>query len=598
MERNPRESQNPPAPHGLGREKIKPIMETLSDKKGIHTLVKAAEHFGVQHVIISPGSRNAPMTISFNRSGKFTCHSIADERVAGFYALGMALATGKPVIILCTSGTASANYAPAMAEAFYLRAPVVAVTADRPLAWTDQGNGQTIRQENIFKNFSRFAFSLIAEPTTEEEEWLNRRKLSQAFNAARTLDPGPIHINVPVREPLYGVAEYGIGRGYRFYDAMPTERHISSKRMEDMRLILKSSKKVMVLAGQMKPNPELEKAVTRISELPNAVVLTETTSNLDVPLAIDAIDRIIMAVADDKDFIGELMPDLLITIGGYVVSKKLKSLLRQHRPANHWHVHPFDEGLDTYMSLTREIHADPAVFLDRLAPPDFTELKNDYSRKWQRLKSIGNEAHDTFDPGGALTDFRVFSLIYDRAVPEKTVWHLANSTPVRYVQLMGFRSGRVYHGNRGTSGIDGSMSTAAGWAVANPDQTMLMLIGDTSFVYDSNALWNRDVPKNLKIVVINNGGGGIFRIIEGPAEVEELEPFFEAHHPADIKSIAAAFGLEYFHADQAADLEVGFDKLMFETKKAAVLEVTTPAKGNAQVLKDYFARIGKELGKR
>lgn len=557
-------------------------------------LLKAAEHFGAQHVIISPGSRNAPMTLSFNRSGKFTCHSIPDERVAGFYALGMALATRKPVILLCTSGTAAANYAPAMAEAFYLRAPVVAVTADRPLAWTDQGNGQTIRQEGIFRNFSRFAFSLIAEPHTEQDRWLNRRKLSEAFNTARSIDPGPIHINVPVSEPLYDTAQYPDQRGYRFYDALEPERHIGAKRMEDLRSILKSSKKVMVLVGQMRRDPDLERALTRMSALPNVAILSETTSNLDVSGAIDTIDRIIMPLSQRADP-AELMPDLLITLGGYVVSKKIKSLLRDHPPANHWHIHPFDRGLDTYMSLTREIHADPADFFDRLATPEIAETDESYAAAWLRLKHAAREAHENFDAGDAFTDFRAFSTLYDLPTPPDTVWHLANSTPVRYVQLLGCRPGRLQHCNRGTSGIDGSASTAAGWATAHPEKTVLLLTGDMSFIYDSNALWNRDLPSNLKIVVINNGGGGIFRIIEGPATIEELEPYFEAHHPVDIRPLAEAFGLEYLTADHADGLVSAFERLMRHTDRAAILEVTTRADANAPLLKEYFAHIGRAL---
>ena len=569
-------------------------MQTLSDKEGIHTLIKAAEHFGVQHVIISPGSRNSPMTISFSRSGKFTCHSIPDERVAGFYALGMALATRKPVIILCTSGTAAANYAPAMAEAFYLRAPVVAVTADRPLAWTDQGNGQTIRQEGIFRNFSRFAFTLIAEPCTEEDHWLNRRKLSKAFNVARVLDPGPVHINVPVREPLYNTAEYPAEQRYRFYDALEPERRIGPKRMEDLRTILRSSKKTMILVGQMRPDPALEKALVRMSSLPNVVILTETTCNMNIPDAVDTIDRIIMALPEGEE-IKNLMPNLLITLGGYVVSKKIKSLLRTHPPANHWHVHPFDRGLDTYMSLTREIHADPTVFFDDLVASAATEERGEYASKWMGLKNLADQAHRTFHAGGEFTDYLAFSAIYDLPVPQGTVWHLANSTPIRYVQLSGHREDRVQHCNRGTSGIDGSVSTAAGWAMAHPNETVLLVSGDMSFIYDSNALWNRNLPENLKMVVINNGGGGIFRIIEGPAETEELVPFYEANHPVDLKPLAEAFGLEYIQADQAEALEAAFEKLMFQTETAAVLEVKTTTHKNAQVLKDYFEHIGKAL---
>ncbi|MGB6035943.1 MAG: 2-succinyl-5-enolpyruvyl-6-hydroxy-3-cyclohexene-1-carboxylic-acid synthase, partial [Cryomorphaceae bacterium] len=303
----------------------------LSDKKGVQTLILAARDFGVKHVVISPGSRNAPITISFNRSGFFTCHSIPDERSAGFYALGLSLKTGEPVAIVCTSGSASANYLPAITEAFFNRVPIIAITADRPLSWTDQGNGQTIRQEGIFSNHIKNWFSLITEPRNEEEEWQNRRSLSKAFNTALTLDPGPIHINVPLFEPLYHTAKVDAVTAPRFYKSERIDAPIQMAAAKDLAKLVESNTRVMILVGQHRHDRNLLNLLERWSDLPNVVILTETTGNINIPKAIDTIDRIMMPLEKTGSVVG-FMPQLLITLGGYVISKKLKNLLRQHKP--------------------------------------------------------------------------------------------------------------------------------------------------------------------------------------------------------------------------------------------------------------------------
>jgi len=567
---------------------------TISDKKGVQTLVLAARDFGVKHVVISPGSRNAPITISFNRSGFFTCHSIPDERSAGFYGLGLALKTGKPVALVCTSGSAAANYLPAITEAFFNRVPLVAITADRPLSWTDQGNGQTIRQEGIFSNHIKNWFSLITEPRNEEEEWQNRRSLSKAFNTALTLDPGPIHINVPLFEPLYQTAEVDDISAPRFYQSQRVDATIQMEAAKDLAELIESNKRVMILVGQHRHDRSLLNLLERWSELPNVVILTETTGNIGIPKAIDTIDRIVMPL-EKTESPERFMPQVLITLGGYVISKKLKNLLRRHKPLTHWHIHPHESGLDTYMSLTHEIHSDPLHFLTEAFTSIAATGVSDYAEKWMELKNLAAEGHRQYLDEAPYSDFKVFEIINEELEEKNNLTlHLSNSTPVRYIQLLGLSDNLTYHCNRGTSGIDGCTSTAAGWAKADSEKEVLLITGDMSFVYDSNALWNKSLPENLKIIVINNQGGGIFRIIEGSDSEEEREKFFEAHHPADIAQLASAFDLTHVKVHDIASLKEVLPGFLNQ-KSPGILEVVTPAKVNDQILKDYFKKIAERF---
>jgi 2-succinyl-5-enolpyruvyl-6-hydroxy-3-cyclohexene-1-carboxylate synthase len=576
---------------------VKILNLTLSDKRGVQTLIWAAKNFGVKHVVISPGSRNAPLTISFNRSGFFTCHSIADERAAGFFGLGLSLKSMEPVILVCTSGSAAANYLPAITEAFFNRIPLIVVTADRPLSWTDQGNGQTIRQEGIFSNHIKNEFSLIAEPKNEEEEWQSRRQLSKAFNTALTLDPGPVHVNVPLFEPLYQTEEVAENDDNRFYRSELVNKPIEIESASELALEVQNAKKVMILVGQHRFDQRLLDCLQDWSELNNVVVLTETTGNIGIPKAVDTIDRIIMPL-EEADGLEEFMPEVLITLGGYVISKKLKNLLRKYKPDGHWHIHPFESGLDTYMSLTREIHIDPEHFLAETFSKLSRPVRSDYALGWQELKELAEKGHHDYLQEAPYSDFKVFELINDELKnKDGLTLHLSNSTPVRYIQLLGINEKITYHCNRGTSGIDGCTSTAVGWATADPEKEVLLISGDMSFIYDSNGLWNKKLPTNFKAIVINNQGGGIFRIIQGSDVEEEKEKFFEAHHPVNIEHLSAAFGLEYFVSRNLSDLKTTLKQFLAHDMPG-ILEIETPRKVNDQILKDYFKRIAVRFKER
>lgn len=558
----------------------------LSDKKGIQQIVLSLAALGLREIVICPGSRNAPLVASFNRHPHFHCTSIRDERCAGFFALGKAIALREPVALLCTSGSASLNFAPAIAEAYYQKIPLIVLTADRPKAWTDQGDGQTIDQTNLFRNYARFGYELNGDANTSTDLWFIRRCISEGFNNALYLNPGPVHFNIPVGEPLYRT-EQAESFPTRIFKSVPVENRLGEEILKNLASEFFSCERVMILCGQHPSDQILPDAVIQMSSLQNVIVLTESTSNIHHPDFIEQIDRCITGLNDA--LADELKPDLLITVGGAIISKRIKSFLRQHRPLFHWNIDPFDSTRDTYQSLTSAIAMAPGLFLQQLYPYIHT-VRSDYKNKWLPLKKDKEKRHSRFIHDCQYSDLKVFQNIY-RHIPEDTILHIANSSPIRYAQL--FNNTNETYCNRGTSGIDGCTSTAMGAAAARPDKSYLLITGDVAFHYDMNALWNEKNIRNLKIIIINNGGGGIFRIIEGPDEAQEREKFYETTMKANIEKIAAHYNWNYLAIKKEEQLTGVLSEFFSPEKEKIILEIFTDAETNPVVLKDYWKYLNE-----
>ncbi|MEO5502064.1 MAG: 2-succinyl-5-enolpyruvyl-6-hydroxy-3-cyclohexene-1-carboxylic-acid synthase [Ginsengibacter sp.] len=556
----------------------------LSDKKSIQEIVLTLAGLGLKNVIISPGSRNAPLTISFNQHLQFKCISIRDERSAAFFALGMALELKEPVILLCTSGSATLNYAPAIVEAYYQRIPLFVITADRPPEWIGQQDGQSINQENIYKNYIRKSYTLDGETTDEEKLWYNMRCINEGFAIATQTDPGPVHFNVPLREPLYGLKE---AEPFvpKILASDVTKKHFDESEMKELQNIFANSKKVMILAGQESPDTELKSLLVQLAKNSNTIVLCETTSNIHHPEFIEYIDRCLVSLNENE--IKDFMPNLLITVGGAIVSKKIKAILRKNKPSQHWNIHPYDAYVDSYKSLTRPISMDANDFLKQFLQNLNTSSVSDYKSKWNQRASILEKKHQEFIGNLEYSDLYVFSKIYNK-IPGDTNVHFSNSSPIRYAQLFDNSKLKYVHCNRGVSGIDGCTSTAMGAASSNPDQNYILITGDIAFFYDNNAFWNNQLPKNIKIILINNSGGGIFRIIDGPSDEKELEDFFETKHHISAKKLVEFYGLNYLSANEEKTLEQALDQFFNTQQKSTVLEVFTPNEVNPKVLASYF----------
>ncbi len=559
-----------------------------SDKKTISLLTDIFVKKGLRDIILSPGSRNAPIIIAFTQHPAIQAVSVVDERSAAFFALGMAQQKQRAVAIACTSGSAVLNYAPAIAEAYYQKIPLLVLTADRPPHLIDVGDGQTIRQENIFANYIKKSYSLPLEITTEKEKEKVNRLINEAIDETRFPEPGPVHINIPFDEPLYGQMEDVVaGKIVNTFAGFPlVEENIRRTFLKHWH----ESWKTLIIAGQGKFSEKLNTILSHLSGLSQVAVMTETTSNLYAPGFMDEIDNLITEIPEEET--ADFQPELLITFGTSVVSKKIKKLLRAHPAKHHWHISPSGGKRDTYFCLTGVIRTDAADFLTQ-EKENLTGNSGEYRTFWQRHKEQVLQKRTSFLTKTSWCDLKVYEILFCE-IPGNSLLHLGNSTPVRYAQLFGSLPRFSYFSNRGVSGIDGQVSTAAGAAFAAKAKINTVITGDMGFFYDSNALMNLNLTANLKIIVINNGGGDIFRFIPGPDTSAQREPFFATAHHWKAEMLAKAFDLCYFKAGNETELISQLPDFYRENDRPALLEIFTTQVENAQILKEYFGFMGKK----
>jgi len=538
-------------------------------------IIAACRQFEIQTVVISPGSRNAPLTIGFSNHKDFETLSIVDERCAAFFALGIAQQTLKPVALVCTSGSALLNYYPAIAEAYYSQIPLVVISADRPAHLIDIGDGQTIRQENVFKNHILYSANL-----KEFDAENSIKALSKAFSLLRQVK-GPIHINAPFNEPLYEtVATMNdfrfIAEESDFQDTIDYENLASQ---------WNSAKKKMILVGVHSPNAALEILLDKVADDPSVLVFTETTSNLYNKRFVNSIDNLIFNLTEEE--FTSLQPDILLTFGGMIVSKKIKKFLRDYSPKEHWHVNEL-RAFDTYQVLSKHLKIDSHSFFKHFCELVDYDNKSTYESTWTHYKQRIREKHNHYIKTAPYSDLKVFEQVL-KVIPDFSEVQFSNSAIIRYSQLFEMNSTITVFCNRGTSGIDGSTSTALGAAYATQKPTTL-ITGDLSFFYDSNALWNNYIPSDVRIVIINNSGGGIFKIIPGPKKSTALK-YFETPHCLTAEHLCVMFGFEYSTAHNLKTLAEEVVGFYDKSDKPKVLEVFTPSDLNDLVLKEYINNL-------
>ncbi len=550
-----------------------------SNKILSQTITQLCLQKGITNIVISPGSRNAPLIIGFTENKNFKNYSIVDERSAAFFALGMAQQLQQPVALVCSSGSALLNYYPAIAEAFYCDIPLVVLSADRPDYLLNIGDGQTINQENVFKNH-------ILENANcfegEEFQDFNNTIINSALNKAIELK-GPVHINIPFSEPLYETVNELI-----YHPINEEPKSFNSSISEDLKPFLKlwnSTKKKMILVGVMQPNSIEQEFLNSLAEDNSVVVLTETTSNLHHENFFLHIDQLIAPLSEEE--LKDLQPEILLTFGGLIVSKKIKAFLRNYRPKHHWHVDS-KKALDTYFSLNHHFKTSANLFLKQFLSETKT-VESNYQTDWLAKKLYRIKKHKEYEKQISYSDFKVFSEIFSE-LPSNIQLQLSNSATVRYAQLFKIDKSIEMFCNRGTSGIDGCTSTAVGAAVASKKPTVF-ITGDLSFLYDSNALWNNYIPSNFKIIIINNGGGGIFRILPGDKNSENFSTYFETKHQLTAAHLATMYGFEYNSVVEEMEVKDKLTTFFKASEKPSILEIFTPSEINDQVLLDYFKFI-------
>lgn len=550
-------------------------MKQYSSKRSIQILGHVLQQYGINKVVVSPGSRNAPLAIHFSELDDFQCYSIVDERSAAFVGMGMAKSLKHPVAITCTSGSAATNYYPAIVEAFYQNIPLLILTADRPVDFVDIFDGQTIRQKDLYHQHSYGDFQMMEDEKDGSYDY-NLDVVKKAVELCIEKS-GPVHINIPLSEPLYNlVAELPV---------LPSVEKTIQKKNYDISSTLSAewntSKRIMILTGTMDPNPELQLQLTQLVKNHSVVVLTEVNSNLNHDKFFQHIDRYITNFTEE-DY-KTYAPDLLITIGQNVVSKRVKQFLRKAKPKAQWHIDEYWQP-DTYYSLTQKIEIKPETFFSKLLK--FINLEpSPYFNLWDVLRDKLDAKHEAYLPLAGYSDFSLFQQLSD-VIPADYNVHFSNSSAIRYAQLFNFNLHPCYC-NRGTSGIDGCTSTAMGFAMMQ-DQPTLLITGELSFFYDINGLWNQYIPPYTRIVIFNNGEGNIFRIIPGPSGTNAIDELIATKHHRNAELLAKNFGFSYAKAEDDISLSRVLANFFKPDVKPKILEVFTQDSNNADVLKSYF----------
>lgn len=541
------------------------------------SIIEICKAKNIQHIIISPGSRNAPLTIGFASDPFFTCYSLADERCAAFFGMGIAQQTAFPIALVCTSGSALLNYYPAVAEAFYSQIPMVIISADRPTSKIDIGDGQTIRQRNVYENHIVYNANLTEEASNENDILINN-----AINTA-IAQKGPVHINAPFEEPLYNtVEELTVTPTIINLETLP----LQFKEFDQYIDSYKEATKKLILVGVNTPDALSQEMIDWLANDPSVIIMTETTSNLHHPHCVEHIDRIITTFSEE-DFLA-FQPDLLITFGGMVISKRIKAFLRKYKPTQHWHIDTL-RHYDTYNALNKAILDTPENFFQTIKDNIERYTASNYYTWMQSIVTARLAKHEAYLKTIPFSDLSVFETLFAK-LPKGTQLQISNSSAIRYAQLIKIDASNPVYCNRGTSGIDGSTSTAIGAAVATQKPTLL-ITGDIGFLYDSNGLWNNYIPKDFKILLLNNGGGGIFRILPGHKETPVFNTYFETSHHHTAEHLAKMYNFKYRTATNKEELEQQCQLFFEDNNGPAILEVFTPTEVNNTVLSNYFRNM-------
>ena len=582
--------------------------QSFSEIPLAQTVVKFCEIKRINHIVISPGSRNAPLNLGFTNNDNFITYSIVDERSAAFFALGLAQQLKHPVAVVCTSGSALLNYYPAVSEAFYSDIPLVVISADRLPHRIDVGDGQTIRQSEVFEphleaaayltpDVSHASKTLLENPSQKlvaqyasesdlmhkqvEIQRSNEQKLDSVLNKA-ILNSGPVHINVPLEEPLYGTTSKELIPQF-ISDPEPNQTEIN---LDSYVTQWNSAAKKIILVGVLPPNSITDKILETWALDPSVIVLTEKTSNLKHSRFVDAIDSLIAPLEQNgESAFEEIQPDLLITLGGMVVSKKVKNFLRKFPPKQHWHINS-KKAYNTYYVLSDHVKLDPQEFFDYLFSKPNTPIESSFNSAVHSIYSRNLLKGLAYLKTIPFSDLLAFKIIFN-SIPKKLHLQLANSSTIRYAQLFDLPKNVSVYCNRGTSGIDGSTSTAVGAAYKTELQTLL-ITGDLSFFYDCNALWNTYWKSNFRVIIINNQGGGIFRILPGKKDTPLYDKYYETVHNRNAKDLSKSFGLGYSSVYSGWRLKLKLKSFFKPSDRPQILEIFTPRKINDKVLLNYF----------
>lgn len=558
-----------------------------SNKENVNILTSLLLEYGVSDAVVCPGSRNAPIVHNLSVCEAIRCRPVTDERSAAFYALGLAIATRRPTVVCVTSGSALLNVMPAVAEAAYQHVPLVVISADRPQQWIDQLDGQTIPQSDALGRFVRKAVQL-PEPHNDEERWLCRRLVNEAMHLATCRQGAPVHINVPISEPLFEFDTEQLPQLSRFNYI---KRAVIKDASMDMPDAFHEAKRPMIVIGQLAHGTVSHETIRLLSE--KYVVMSEPLSNPSyMTIHFDEAIRYIVSdnssINDDEDDKTAYYPDYVIYVGDTLVSKPARRFLRNAKAPSCLITPDAADIHDPLMTLTDIVECDTDsinALLASLCEAADTDERCRFHDRWQSFLDAYAAHADAYAPEySQMATVKYFEeqladLDIDICV------HYANSSAVRLACI--YAQHYVWC-NRGVNGIEGSLSTAAGFSLATPDMTVCV-IGDLSFFYDQNALWNSNLRGNLRIILLNNRGGGIFRQLPGLSDSPAADDLVMASHENTAQGICTQNDIGYMSAKNMDEMQIGIVTLLTrESERPMLLEVFTDSNDDVKALEKYF----------
>lgn len=494
---------------------------------------------GLHQLVLSPGSRSAPLALSVLRSKSFDTYLIPDERSAAYFALGLAKQNRAACGLICTSGTAVLNYGPAVAEAYFQEIPLVLLTADRPPERIDKDDNQAIFQEQAYGKHVRYYAGMPDHYGLSSVRNKAFDELNLGMQKALKGPRGPVHFNFPFREPFYPDTELDLKPGSEVKINLKNEsvRGLQKNLVTQLAQLVANSKRIWLVAG-MGTAPEVAADLDVFCEATSALLIADPLSGIESQQALRHYDHWLDEQVE--------APDLVISMGHQHLSKKLKQFLTDHPAGQHFHVQPHPEFRDLFGSLRMGIEASEADFFGQINQLfQGTKLESDYVKGLKSIDQSAGERIRTEIKNAAFEEYALIADLFSELSTNQLI-HLGNSTPARYPLSLWtyFKKHPELYANRGASGIDGSFSTAMGMSQGD-DRLPVVILGDLSLMYDSNGLWHEHLPEHLLIVVVNNGGGGIFRRIKGPSDQAELENYFCAGGVVNFAGLAQQHGLAY-----------------------------------------------------
>ena len=542
-------------------------------------LISLLKQFGISRIVVSPGGRHVQFIISLERDPYFKLYSVVDERSAAFFALGLIQETGEPVAVACSSGTACMNYGSAIAEAYYQHLPLLVLSSDRLPHFLNQGEEQMYNQLEPFKTITKFSAQLPY-INNDLDRWQCNRLINEGLLALTIHGRGPVHLNFPMLT-IYGdgfnITELPKARKISFHPFRGKNVFGSiARRIKD--------KTVMIIWGQSVVCTErLMNGVKSFLMKTDSVLMSDYMANCRLSEAYKNTLSIFHTLKPDE--VPSVVPDIVITIGGnQIYNGELKSFLSKGN-AEHWSVSPTGEVCDPFHTLTDIFQMNEDLFFESLADSCEQSSTKDYSFLWEQFRELPEPPTEHYD------EFQAIGWLI-HSLPENSDLQLANSNTIRMAQFFNIPEDVRVNCNRGVNGIDGSMSTAIGFASAT-EKPVFYITGELSFFYDMNSLWIKHISHKLRILLLNNDGGAFMyhqkRIVDGRKSIT-----LAAGNPVNAKGWAETTGFRYISANDSDSLKKGIEVLTDMNQDVPViLEVFTDLVTDGEIISKYFATLDR-----